>query len=160
LSTRLNQTELERCNYEIDHLKKHLSNLEKKHDDLDKVIERANFEKINPNVEKEREKLIDSSETEIYCVTCGQICSERHALKHMEKCFNKVVKNYSYLFLTCLIFDFNHTKDGWIHSKIRGNLELLPEFLGLKLVLRFMFSSKLLSCDPYYGQLCITHNQN
>jgi COMPASS component SPP1 len=92
LSTRLNQTELERCNYEIDHLKKHLSNLEKKHDDLDKVIERANFEKINPNVEKEREKLIDSSETEIYFVTCGQICSERPALKHMEKCFNKVVK--------------------------------------------------------------------
>ena len=90
LSTKLNQTELERCNYEIDQLKKHLSNLEKKHEDLDKVIARAKFEKINPNVEKEREKLIDSSETEIYCVTCGQICSEKHALKHMEKCFNKV----------------------------------------------------------------------
>ena len=84
--------------------KKHLSNLEKKHDDLDKVIERANFEKINPNVEKEREKLIDSSETEIYCVTCGQICSEKHALKHMEKCFNKV-ENFYYLFLTRLIFN-------------------------------------------------------
>jgi len=105
LSTRLNQTELERCNYEIDHLKKHLSNLEKKHDDLDKVIERANFEKINPNVEKEREKLIDSSETEIYCVTCGQICSEKHALKHMEKCFNKVEKFFIIYFLTRLIFN-------------------------------------------------------
>ena len=33
---------------------------------------------------------MESSETEIYCVTCGHVLSERHALKHLEKCFNKV----------------------------------------------------------------------
>jgi COMPASS component SPP1 len=89
-SSELNQSELERINVEIDELKEKLSRLEKKHADLDKIVIRAKYEKINPNVEKEREKLIDSSETEIYCVTCGQGCSERHALKHMEKCFNKL----------------------------------------------------------------------
>lgn len=36
---------------------------------------------------------MDSNETEIYCVSCGQVCSEKHALKHMEKCFNKVFIN-------------------------------------------------------------------
>jgi hypothetical protein len=47
-------------------------------------------------------------------------------------------------------------------ATVIGDLELLPEFLGLNLVLRFYnnilrFSFKLLSCDPYYGRLCITH---
>ena len=94
LASKLNQTELERINVEIDSLKVTLAQLEKKHEDLDKILLRAKYAKINPNVEKEREKFIDSSETEIYCVSCGQICSERQALKHMEKCFNKVNNSF------------------------------------------------------------------
>jgi COMPASS component SPP1 len=33
---------------------------------------------------------MDTNEAEIYCVTCGVLCSEKYALKHMEKCYNKV----------------------------------------------------------------------
>jgi hypothetical protein len=51
LSNKLNLTELERINAEIDVLKGKLNELEQKHLDLDKLIERAKFEKINPNVE-------------------------------------------------------------------------------------------------------------
>ena len=51
LSNKLNLTELERINSEIDVLKCKLNELEQKHLDLDKLIERAKFEKINPNVE-------------------------------------------------------------------------------------------------------------
>lgn len=90
LSDKLNMTELERINSQISLMRKKLVELEQKHADLDKIIERAKYAKINPNVEHDREKSMDSNETEIYCVSCGIQCSEKHALKHMEKCFNKI----------------------------------------------------------------------
>jgi hypothetical protein len=34
----------------------------------------------------------DETDLSIYCVTCGQEVNQRGAIKHMEKCFNKVWK--------------------------------------------------------------------
>jgi hypothetical protein len=50
-SNQLNLNELNRINAEIEQLRGKLSDLEKKHLELDKIIERAKFEKVNPNVE-------------------------------------------------------------------------------------------------------------
>ncbi len=47
----LNQTELEKINSEIESLKLKLNDLEQKHLDLDRIIERAKFKKINPSIE-------------------------------------------------------------------------------------------------------------
>ena len=41
-------------------------------------------------MQKDRAKSQDSNETEIFCATCGLLVSEKLALKHMEKCYNKV----------------------------------------------------------------------
>jgi hypothetical protein len=90
LANNLNLSELNRINNEINVLKNKLNELEEKHLELDKLIERAKHHAINPNIEKDRDKNSDSNETEIYCVTCGIIINEKHALKHMEKCYNKI----------------------------------------------------------------------
>lgn len=50
-SNMLNQTELERINTEIETLRLKLTDLEQKHLDLDRIIERAKFKKINPSIE-------------------------------------------------------------------------------------------------------------
>jgi COMPASS component SPP1 len=50
-SDQLNLNELEKINNEVDKLKKRLVELEQKHLELDKIIERAKFANINPNVE-------------------------------------------------------------------------------------------------------------
>ncbi len=47
----LNQNELDRINSEIESLRRNLTDLEQKHLDLDKIIEKAKFKKINPNIE-------------------------------------------------------------------------------------------------------------
>lgn len=86
-----NTRELERVGKEIESLRNRLVELEQKYKHLDELIERARFAKINPNVEREREKSIESSEAvEVYCVSCGLMFPEKHALKHMDKCFNKI----------------------------------------------------------------------
>ncbi|RNA12874.1 CXXC-type zinc finger 1-like, partial [Brachionus plicatilis] len=90
MADKMNLDELERINAQINLMKKKLGELEQKHVDLERIIDRAKYAKINPSVERDREKSMESNETEIYCVTCGQQCSEKQALKHMEKCFNKI----------------------------------------------------------------------
>ena len=88
-----NRDQLEKCDADISTMRLHLIDLEKKHQDLDSLVERAKLFKIDANVEHELEKRCSGSEggeVEIFCVTCGYTCSERHALKHMDKCFNKI----------------------------------------------------------------------
>lgn len=48
---KLNKEALQKINIEIDTLNKKLGELEQKHVELDKIIERAKFASINPNVE-------------------------------------------------------------------------------------------------------------
>lgn len=88
----LNEAELDRINSEISALRLKLKELEKRHVELDGLIDQARTQSVCGLVEKEREQgFADSNETEIYCVTCGSLHTEKQALKHMEKCFNKVI---------------------------------------------------------------------
>lgn len=68
-------------------MRQELNLIEEKHIKLDRLIEHAKIERIDENCEIDK----DYEETEMFCVTCGHTCSQKHALKHMEKCFNKVI---------------------------------------------------------------------
>jgi transcription initiation factor TFIIIB Brf1 subunit/transcription initiation factor TFIIB len=83
----LNETQIKKISNEIESIRNELNLVEEKHIKLDGIIERAKNEKINENCEVDK----DYEETEMFCVTCGHTCSQKLVLKHMEKCFNKVL---------------------------------------------------------------------
>ncbi|CAG9861757.1 unnamed protein product [Phyllotreta striolata] len=70
-----------------------LQELDKRHKELDFIIERAKHANIDPNQENDCE---DDSEISTYCVTCGHEIHSRTAIKHMEKCFNKYESQASF----------------------------------------------------------------
>lgn len=70
-----------------------LQELDKRHKELDIVIERAKNANIDPNQENDNE---DDAEISTYCVTCGHEIHSRTAIKHMEKCFNKYESQASF----------------------------------------------------------------
>lgn len=70
-----------------------LQELDKRHKELDIIVERAKNASIDPNQENENE---DDSEISTYCVTCGHEIHSRTAIKHMEKCFNKYESQASF----------------------------------------------------------------
>lgn len=65
-----------------------LQELDKRHVELDRIIERAKHASIDPNTEVDDN---DDTEMSTYCITCGHEIHSRTAIKHMEKCFNKVL---------------------------------------------------------------------
>jgi COMPASS component SPP1 len=84
----LNKKQLKTIDEEINSIKLKLNEIDKEHLKLDLIIEQAKGKKINEKYEIDKEQ---TEETEVYCVTCGHICSHSNALKHMEKCYNKVI---------------------------------------------------------------------
>lgn len=56
--------------------------------ELDRIVERAKHASIDPNAEVDD---FDDTEMSMYCITCGHEIHSRTAIKHMEKCFNKVI---------------------------------------------------------------------
>lgn len=74
-------------------VKQILHELDKRHKELDFVIERAKNATIDPTQENDTE---DESETTMYCITCGHEIHSRTAIKHMEKCFNKYESQASF----------------------------------------------------------------
>nr|XP_022904952.1 CXXC-type zinc finger protein 1-like [Onthophagus taurus]XP_022904953.1 CXXC-type zinc finger protein 1-like [Onthophagus taurus]XP_022904954.1 CXXC-type zinc finger protein 1-like [Onthophagus taurus]XP_022904955.1 CXXC-type zinc finger protein 1-like [Onthophagus taurus]XP_022904956.1 CXXC-type zinc finger protein 1-like [Onthophagus taurus] len=70
-----------------------LHELDKRHRELDLIIERARNALIDPNAEYEHE---DESEMSMYCITCGHEIHSKTAIKHMEKCFNKYESQASF----------------------------------------------------------------
>lgn len=74
-------------------VKQILHELDKRHKELDFVIERAKNATIDPAQENDTE---DESETTMYCITCGHEIHSRTAIKHMEKCFNKYESQASF----------------------------------------------------------------
>ena len=55
--------------------------------ELDAIIECAKKATIELRSEEDSE---DEGEMSMYCITCGHEIHSRMAIKHMEKCFNKV----------------------------------------------------------------------
>lgn len=55
--------------------------------ELDQIVARASAACVDPNAEGEGE---DEQDLSMYCITCGLEIHARTAVRHMEKCFNKV----------------------------------------------------------------------
>jgi COMPASS component SPP1 len=71
-----------------------LLSLERKHRELNVLIDRAKRATILP--EPENSETDDEAELNIFCVTCGMEISQRGALRHMEKCFNRFESQASF----------------------------------------------------------------
>lgn len=76
-----------------------LQELEKRHIELDRIVERAKHASIDPQAEVDDN---DDTESSMYCITCGHEVNSRTAIKHMEKCFNKVLQVIG----NCRLFGF------------------------------------------------------
>lgn len=66
-----------------------ISELDKRQRELDLLVERARHCALDP-------KALDINEEDemsMYCITCGHEIHSRTAIRHMEKCFNKVSMN-------------------------------------------------------------------
>ncbi|XP_026814489.1 CXXC-type zinc finger protein 1-like [Rhopalosiphum maidis] len=69
-----------------------LKELDKRHKELDKLLEKAKLLSVDLNQEVQD---IDE-EMSMHCVTCGHEIHTRTAVKHMEKCFNKYESQSSF----------------------------------------------------------------
>ncbi|GFT76368.1 CXXC-type zinc finger protein 1 [Nephila pilipes] len=90
-----NRKSLEKIRREQQEAKDRLSELNKKQEALDRIIEKAKSSLIatdQDNLDGETEE----SEISMYCVTCGHEIGAKNALKHMEKCFNKYESQTSF----------------------------------------------------------------
>ncbi|XP_042864763.1 CXXC-type zinc finger protein 1-like [Penaeus japonicus] len=66
-----------------------LQQLDQRHLDIDKLLERGKNAKIDPNADDGGDD--DSGDSAfIYCVTCGHEVPARRAVRHLENCFNKL----------------------------------------------------------------------
>ncbi|CAH0388986.1 unnamed protein product [Bemisia tabaci] len=69
-----------------------LQELDKRHKELDAVIERAKQSEVDESAQDDAEE----DEMSMYCITCGHEIHSRTAIKHMEKCFNKYESQASF----------------------------------------------------------------
>ena len=82
-----NRRALESVRKQQHEVRRILQELDKRHAELDQIVERAKLATIDPKAEVDEN---DDTEMSMYCITCGHEISSRTAIKHMEKCFNKV----------------------------------------------------------------------
>ncbi|XP_069943129.1 CXXC-type zinc finger protein 1 isoform X2 [Cherax quadricarinatus] len=66
-----------------------LQQLDQRHLEIDRLVERGKTAEIDPNAEDGVEDEGGDS-VYIYCVTCGHEVQARRAIRHMENCFNKL----------------------------------------------------------------------
>ncbi|XP_057341133.1 CXXC-type zinc finger protein 1-like [Microplitis mediator] len=88
-----NQHALESVRKQQQDVKIILQELDKRHAELDRIVERAKNATIDPNYEIDDN---DDTEMSMYCITCGHEIHSRTAIKHMEKCFNKYESQASF----------------------------------------------------------------
>lgn len=69
-----------------------LKELDKRHKELDKLLEKSKLLTVDLN----QEVLDIDEEMSMHCVTCGHEIHTRTAIKHMEKCFNKYESQSSF----------------------------------------------------------------
>ncbi|KAF7998561.1 hypothetical protein HCN44_010969 [Aphidius gifuensis] len=74
-------------------VKKILHDLDKRHVELDRIVEKAKGDSIDPHSETDEN---DDTEMSMYCITCGHEVHAKAAIKHMEKCFNKYESQASF----------------------------------------------------------------
>lgn len=89
-----NKQELEKIRRDQLLAREKLMTLDKRHRDLDLLIEQAKRSTIQPDVESGDAE--EESELNIFCVTCGLEIPQKVAMRHMEKCFNKFESQTSF----------------------------------------------------------------
>ncbi|XP_017776789.1 PREDICTED: CXXC-type zinc finger protein 1 [Nicrophorus vespilloides] len=74
-------------------VKQILLELDKRHSELDAIVERAKNASVDPDAEFDYD---EEGEMSTYCITCGHEIHSKTAVKHMEKCFNKYESQASF----------------------------------------------------------------
>ncbi|XP_015188319.1 PREDICTED: CXXC-type zinc finger protein 1-like [Polistes dominula] len=88
-----NRRALESVRKQQNDVRRILQELDKRHAELDRIVERAKHATIDPQAEVDDN---DDTEMSMYCITCGHEIHSRTAIKHMEKCFNKYESQASF----------------------------------------------------------------
>lgn len=82
-----NRRALENVRKQQHDVRRILQELDKRHAELDRIVERAKHASIDSKTDDDEN---DDTEMSMYCITCGHEIHSRSAIRHMEKCFNKV----------------------------------------------------------------------
>lgn len=75
-------------------VKQILQELDNRHRELDRLIEKVKSASIDPNADFDNDE--ESEVSTMYCITCGHEIHTKTAIKHMEKCFNKYESQASF----------------------------------------------------------------
>ncbi|CAG9770185.1 unnamed protein product [Ceutorhynchus assimilis] len=89
----INLKALEQVRKQQQEARQMLQVLDKRHREIDNIVERAKNTTIDPEWENDVEK---DEESSMYCVTCGHEIHSKTAIRHMEKCFNKYESQSSF----------------------------------------------------------------
>ncbi|KAK9499970.1 hypothetical protein O3M35_002897 [Rhynocoris fuscipes] len=105
----MNKKELEIIRKKQEEARAALQELDKKHQELDALVERAKNTKVpeeylvdetekvkNPKGRRPKGQETEDESSSIYCVTCGHEIHTSTAIKHFEKCFNKYESQTSF----------------------------------------------------------------
>lgn len=90
-----NRKSLEKIRREQQEAKDRLTELNRKADALERVIQKAKHTSFVADQES-LDGESDETDISVYCVTCGHEINAKNALKHMEKCFNKYESQTSF----------------------------------------------------------------
>ncbi|CAO1387556.1 unnamed protein product [Diamesa hyperborea] len=93
VANELNQKSLETIRAKQANVRSTLTELDKRHKELDKLVEQAKLVQLN---EHSSENTDLEDEMSMYCITCGHEIHSRTAIRHMEKCFNKYESQASF----------------------------------------------------------------
>lgn len=93
VANELNQKSLETIRAKQANVRATLTELDKRHKELDKLVEQAKLVQLN---EHSSENTDLEDEMSMYCITCGHEIHSRTAIRHMEKCFNKYESQASF----------------------------------------------------------------
>ncbi|XP_065350906.1 CXXC-type zinc finger protein 1-like [Cloeon dipterum] len=88
-----NRKQLEKNRRQQMEVRKNLDKLDKKHLELDRLLEKASMLDFDPDADGEGE---EEAENSMYCITCGHEIHTRTAIRHMERCFNKYESQASF----------------------------------------------------------------
>ncbi|RZF38394.1 hypothetical protein LSTR_LSTR006520 [Laodelphax striatellus] len=85
----INKRELENVRKQQQEIRRVLQELDKRHKELDLVIERSKRTTIDMSEPMDQDQDTMETEMNMSCVTCGYEIHSRTAIRHMERCFNK-----------------------------------------------------------------------
>ncbi|XP_039295471.1 CXXC-type zinc finger protein 1 [Nilaparvata lugens] len=96
IAEEFNKRELESVRKQQQEVKRVLQELDKRHKELDLVIERSKRTTIDLSQDLDQDQEGVETEMNMYCITCGYEIHSRTAIRHMERCFNKYESQASF----------------------------------------------------------------